>query len=268
MGKAMLRLSKGDIHGSLVRCFQLMAGTVKAKSGEFFGGAQVNGRAACQLNMALASQVISFIEHRFSKDLVLYYQWIYEPVDNSEACYFLARHCWESSLDLVEGRRQGVRDSLASLRMIVPFEAKHRVFNGGKTCYSRSALSQILGVNQSNFTRVYGPIWSSMVDVLVGMGESGTKELGEYIDFLVCDELDELPLVDQDLVRAEAAGRKRDYVGEVKSVPAERVIFSGDGRVDASVVVDSEVTNEDVKEYLERSKKSEIVGGKKFKKAS
>ena len=259
----MLHLSSGDLHGSLVRCFQLMAGVVREKSGEAFGAAEVNGRLSCQASMALASEVLSFIDRELSEEFVNYYRWVYCPVDESKALYFLSRYCWSENLSLLDGRRVVVRDSLASMRMLAPMEAKHRVFNDGKSCYSRSALAEMLGIDLSSFKRSYAKHWDLMVNVVIDLGLSSSRRLEQYIDYLVRDELDALPEVDQVALRKDASDRLKDFSGEIKSVAAERVIFSGEGRVEANAARDEEVTQEDVEAYLARGGKINLVESKK-----
>ncbi len=258
-------LSSGDLQGSLLRCFQLMAGVVKGKSGESFGGSKVNERLACQMNMALASEVLSFIDSELPAPVSSFYRWVYGHDQSASECYYLARYCWGEVDEMLEGRRISVRDNLSGIRLMAAFEVRHRVLNGGRSCYTREVLSNAIGVDLSRYKRGYAKVWGAMVDSLLDLGEACKKELEEYIDWRVGEELEvasTLGSVDVEAFKAQAKARRKDYSGEIDSSSFSRVRHVG-----ASAMMDAAAGQEDVEAYLDRGGVVNVVGEKKFKKA-
>ncbi|NIB44834.1 hypothetical protein HBA55_34960 [Pseudomaricurvus alkylphenolicus] len=262
----MLRLSRRDLYGSLERCYQLMAGVVREKSGDDFGGGwKPSGQLSCQLNMALASKVIGYIDNRLPEGAAEYYRWVFGGDINGGdvLCFRLANYSWAETEELLKGRRLSVRDGLSALRVCVPYEVRYRVHNRGRSNYSVSTLSQVLGVAESSFKRSYQETWESMVRAVLLLGEAHDRPLEEFLELLLNEELVEDSDEDRSKKIASAKGfakrRREDFKSADQSAP--RV-----NHVGGNVTIDEEVTAEDVNAYLARGGVIQVVDEKNQKK--
>lgn len=239
----MLNLSSRDVRDTLLRCYQVMAGVVPAKSGDSFsGGSGQSGRLLSrQVDMALASKVIGLVD-RLPEEAANYYRWVYGSVDDSKACYFLMRYCWAELLPALVGRRDNVRDAMSMLRMVAPLEIRHRASGAGGVLYSHAALAEMVGVHESRFRQTYAGLWRSLVLAGLDIGLQFDEVLGDKIGFVVSGG----DVFRESVMVSCLPAAARPGVG----VRCNTFVQGGRG---ASSVVDDEVTDDDVQAYLARS---------------
>lgn len=165
----MLRIT-GNVPVTLMGCYRVLGGVVPGKSGESFGGGNGSGRTQLQADMALASRVIGFVDNKLPDEAVAFYRWGYASVEHSPSCYFLARYCWDAVVGDLEGAQLRVRDRFSALRMMIPFEVRHRLQHDGERGCTFVQLAEMLGIAEQTFRKNYGQIWERMIAAVMDIG--------------------------------------------------------------------------------------------------
>ena len=185
----MLRISKKNMLASLMQCFQLLGGVVPAGSGDgLFGGDAADRRLSNQIDKALASRVLSFIDRELSPEQAAYYRWVYGVDEKAKDSWLLMNYAWSRVESEFEGRRIRVRDNLSSLRIFVPHEVRYQVLNDGEAQYSNAQLGEMVGVTEGPFRRNYYSLWCAMVYSLHDLQGDSEQVLMGFFDKITCVE--------------------------------------------------------------------------------
>jgi hypothetical protein len=191
----MLKLRGENTHQALERCYRLMSPNVGGKGDAILGSGGASSRIERQLDMALASRVLAFVDNRLPAAGARIIRFCYSTEDNYADYAALTLLCWQAVEPGLCGRSPSVRDGVSALRLLVPWEVRHRVFHSGDAHHSYSKLAELLGVNRSSFSRSYQIAWHDMVDVLLDTWAESTARIEVYVNDLVGEKyLDGKPL--------------------------------------------------------------------------